>query len=128
MVRDRDGQEHTITSRWVIAADGYKSPVRKALGIAYPGQTYKETLNAQFGQWQEKLEDQLTFYKIPMTLTAISHQNHQLNKVYTIEQPTTVLIRPDGYIAYIGQIKQIGQFTRYLDRWFVAQEVPALTA
>lgn len=34
---DKSGQEHRITARWVIAADGMWSPVRKALGFAEPG-------------------------------------------------------------------------------------------
>lgn len=39
---DRDGAERTITARWVIACDGARSSVRKALGISLEDLDFEE--------------------------------------------------------------------------------------
>jgi len=39
---DRDGAEQAVTARWVIAADGARSPVRKALGIVLDDLDFEE--------------------------------------------------------------------------------------
>ena len=42
-VRCSDGTTHTISARWVVGADGARSPVRHALGIDFNGGTYSQT-------------------------------------------------------------------------------------
>lgn len=42
-VRGSDGVEATITARWVVGADGAPSPVRRALGLSFAGETYQQT-------------------------------------------------------------------------------------
>ncbi|GHC85119.1 bifunctional 3-(3-hydroxy-phenyl)propionate/3-hydroxycinnamic acid hydroxylase [Novosphingobium pokkalii] len=39
---DQDGASHTLAARWVIATDGARSPVRKALGIALDDLDFEE--------------------------------------------------------------------------------------
>lgn len=39
---DHDGGSHTLAARWVIATDGARSPVRKALGIALDDLDFEE--------------------------------------------------------------------------------------
>jgi 3-(3-hydroxy-phenyl)propionate hydroxylase len=39
---DQDGGSHTLAARWVIATDGARSPVRKALGIALDDLDFEE--------------------------------------------------------------------------------------
>lgn len=41
-VRQADGQTQTITARYMVACDGGRSPVRKALGIEMKGSTFEE--------------------------------------------------------------------------------------
>jgi 2-polyprenyl-6-methoxyphenol hydroxylase-like FAD-dependent oxidoreductase len=42
-VRRSDGTSDTISARWVVGADGARSPVRRALGIDFSGGTYSQT-------------------------------------------------------------------------------------
>jgi 2-polyprenyl-6-methoxyphenol hydroxylase-like FAD-dependent oxidoreductase len=42
-VRRSDGTNDTIFARWVVGADGARSPVRHALGIDFSGGTYSQT-------------------------------------------------------------------------------------
>jgi 2-polyprenyl-6-methoxyphenol hydroxylase-like FAD-dependent oxidoreductase len=42
-VRRSDGTDDTIWARWVVGADGARSPVRHALGIDFSGGTYSQT-------------------------------------------------------------------------------------
>jgi 2-polyprenyl-6-methoxyphenol hydroxylase-like FAD-dependent oxidoreductase len=42
-VRRTDGTEETISARWVVGADGARSPVRHAVGIGFAGSTYRQT-------------------------------------------------------------------------------------
>jgi 2-polyprenyl-6-methoxyphenol hydroxylase-like FAD-dependent oxidoreductase len=42
-VRRSDGTHDTIWARWVVGADGARSPVRRALGIDFSGGTYSQT-------------------------------------------------------------------------------------
>jgi 2-polyprenyl-6-methoxyphenol hydroxylase-like FAD-dependent oxidoreductase len=42
-VRRSDGTDDTIWARWVVGADGARSPVRRALGIDFHGGTYSQT-------------------------------------------------------------------------------------
>ena len=42
-VRRSDGTDDTIWARWVVGADGARSPVRRALGIDFSGGTYSQT-------------------------------------------------------------------------------------
>jgi 2-polyprenyl-6-methoxyphenol hydroxylase-like FAD-dependent oxidoreductase len=43
LVRGGPGGEETIAARWVVGADGARSPVRHALHIGYAGGTYGQT-------------------------------------------------------------------------------------
>jgi 2-polyprenyl-6-methoxyphenol hydroxylase-like FAD-dependent oxidoreductase len=43
VVHRTDGTQETISARWVIGADGARSPVRRALGIGFAGSTYHQT-------------------------------------------------------------------------------------
>jgi 2-polyprenyl-6-methoxyphenol hydroxylase-like FAD-dependent oxidoreductase len=43
VVRRADGTEDTISSRWVVGADGASSPVRHAAGLGFVGKTYAQT-------------------------------------------------------------------------------------
>src|SRR6266511_1491108 len=38
-----DGTKETISARWVVGADGARSPVRHALGVGFAGSTYDQT-------------------------------------------------------------------------------------
>ena len=42
-MRCSDGTTHTISARWVVGADGARSPVRHALGIDFNGSTCSHT-------------------------------------------------------------------------------------
>ncbi len=42
-VQRADGVQQTISARWVVGADGARSPVRHALGIGFAGSTYEQT-------------------------------------------------------------------------------------
>jgi 2-polyprenyl-6-methoxyphenol hydroxylase-like FAD-dependent oxidoreductase len=42
-VRRHNGTTDTISARWVVGADGARSPVRHALGIDFSGDTYSQT-------------------------------------------------------------------------------------
>jgi 2-polyprenyl-6-methoxyphenol hydroxylase-like FAD-dependent oxidoreductase len=42
-VRRSDGTHDTIWARWVVGADGARSPARRALGIDFSGGTYSQT-------------------------------------------------------------------------------------
>ncbi len=39
----REGREETVTVPWVVGCDGSRSAVRRALGIAFEGETYPES-------------------------------------------------------------------------------------
>ncbi|MEM8730684.1 MAG: bifunctional 3-(3-hydroxy-phenyl)propionate/3-hydroxycinnamic acid hydroxylase [Pseudomonadota bacterium] len=41
-VTDRSGAAHQIDTRWVLACDGGRSPIRERLGLAMAGDTYAE--------------------------------------------------------------------------------------
>lgn len=43
VVRRRDGILDSISARWVVGADGARSPVRHALGIGFAGSTFAQT-------------------------------------------------------------------------------------
>ena len=45
-IKKRDGTESTIRASYVIAADGHRSPIRKALGIARSGRGHLKTLRS----------------------------------------------------------------------------------
>lgn len=44
VIRDGDGRTHTVRARYAIGADGAASVVRSAIGVSFPGRTYKEWL------------------------------------------------------------------------------------
>src|SRR5262245_43236909 len=43
VVRRTDGTQASVSARWVLGADGARSPVRHALGIGFTGSTYGQT-------------------------------------------------------------------------------------
>jgi 2-polyprenyl-6-methoxyphenol hydroxylase-like FAD-dependent oxidoreductase len=43
VVRRDDGSQQTVSARWVVGADGARSPVRHAVGIGFTGSTYDQT-------------------------------------------------------------------------------------
>lgn len=45
-LRERDGREYTLRAAYMIAADGYRSPVREALGIGRSGRGHIRTLRS----------------------------------------------------------------------------------
>lgn len=42
-MRRATGEHATIAARWVVGADGARSMVRRALGLAFAGRTYDQT-------------------------------------------------------------------------------------
>jgi 2-polyprenyl-6-methoxyphenol hydroxylase-like FAD-dependent oxidoreductase len=42
-VQRADGSNETISARWIVGADGARSPVRHAAGIGFAGSTYDQT-------------------------------------------------------------------------------------
>ncbi|MFB9990430.1 FAD-dependent monooxygenase [Deinococcus oregonensis] len=41
-INDADGNQETLFARYIIAADGGRSPIRRQLGIAFEGSTYEQ--------------------------------------------------------------------------------------
>lgn len=55
---------------------------------------------------------------LPMTVHLIDPANRALRDAYGAQEPTMVLIRPDGYLGWRGALADTAALAGYLDRWF----------
>ncbi|GCE07476.1 FAD-dependent monooxygenase [Dictyobacter aurantiacus] len=77
------------------------------------------------GEIEEQLQTLLATYKVPIHLHRVSAANRSLHQLYGVDEPTLVLVRPDGHIAYRGRAQDLDGFRTYLDQWFKRRESQA---
>jgi hypothetical protein len=66
LLRERDGQQYSIRAAYLIAADGFRSPIRATLGIGLSGRGHMRTLRSVLFEapLQEYLEKGISQFEI----------------------------------------------------------------
>lgn len=68
---------------------------------------------------REEIESLLSRYEMPVSIHQVSVRNRKLHKSYGVKTPSLFLIRPDGHIAYRGDMAGVISLKMYLDRIFL---------
>ncbi|MGH8000069.1 MAG: hypothetical protein ACREPR_11705, partial [Brasilonema sp.] len=80
----------------------------------------------KFSILQKELFDLLARYKVAVCIHLITNKNDNLHQQYGAQTSCLFLIRPDGHIAFQGQLLKLDDFEAYLDKWFTQQELLSL--
>ena len=67
---------------------------------------------------RSQLEALLQSYAIPIQLHCIAAAQPSLYAAYAVAEPSILLVRPDGHIAWRGALEQLQEFQEYLDQWY----------
>jgi 2-polyprenyl-6-methoxyphenol hydroxylase-like FAD-dependent oxidoreductase len=78
--------------------------------VSDPAKTHSEVQSA-IGPWQHMVRGQL--------IAAIAGDDRF--KKYLGSSPSMILVRPDGYAAFIGSGNSIGKLAEYCDKWLLPQ-------
>jgi hypothetical protein len=78
--------------------------------VSDPAKTHSEVQSA-IGPWQHMMRGQL--------IAAIAGDDRF--KKYLGSSPSMILVRPDGYAAFIGSGNSIGKLAEYCDKWLLPQ-------
>jgi hypothetical protein len=68
---------------------------------------------------EEALRSVLNRYKVVTNMRRISADNSLLHHRYGVSGACFFLIRPDGYIAYIGNSNDLANFKTYMDELYM---------
>ena len=68
---------------------------------------------------EERVHSLLDDYAVPIHAHVVSSGNRKLHTLYKAEEPTLILVRPDGHIAYRGGAEDLDSLKSYLDRLFM---------
>ncbi|QDT96826.1 FAD-dependent monooxygenase [Gimesia aquarii] len=100
-LRATDGTEHTVTSNWLVGADGIHSRVREAIGIEIAGHRYPVqwgVIDGHLKNWQHEPD-----------LAAIQLENPALNPVPLPEGRWRVYFRADDNTGSAEILESINQ-------------------
>ena len=61
----------------------------------------------------------LARWSAPVRLHSIPAAERRLHRIYGVDLPTLILVRPDGHVGYRGSAADLAAFARYLDGLFV---------
>jgi hypothetical protein len=67
-------------------------------------------------------------YEAPVQLHVVASGNRSLHARYGVDSPTSILVRPDGHIAYRGPADDPDALGSYLDGLFVGHTEQNLEA
>jgi len=67
-------------------------------------------------------------YEAPIRSHVVAPANRSLHARYGVDSPTSILIRPDGHIAYRGPVDDLDALGSYLDGLFVGRTEQNLQA
>ena len=75
--------------------------------------------NSPASQLEEALRSVLNRYKVVTNIHRIPSDNVLLHHRYGVSSACFFLIRPDGYIAYIGTSNDLADFKTYMDQLYI---------
>ena len=83
---------------------------------------------AQAKQARTRLESCLTEFAVAIDVQVIDMAQHAVRDAYSINEPTALLIRPDGHIAWRGSLAKPDALTAYLDKFYVRRSTAQAAA
>jgi 2-polyprenyl-6-methoxyphenol hydroxylase-like FAD-dependent oxidoreductase len=68
---------------------------------------------------QSQVQALLAHYRVAVRIHPIARRNIRLHRRYGADAPCFILVRPDGYVAYRGERRDLAGFKAYLERIFL---------
>ncbi|MCG8350817.1 MAG: hypothetical protein MI924_23850 [Chloroflexales bacterium] len=78
-----------------------------------------------------QVEALLAHYQVDTQIHVIDRAQGALYTAYGVQEPTAFLVRPDGHIAWRGDLAQLDDLAAYMDRFYIRREsalLPRLVA
>lgn len=63
-------------------------------------------------------------FRVAIQIHVLGREHVEVHRAYRVDEPTVVLVRPDGHIAYRGVLADLTGLRNYLNRWYVRTALP----
>lgn len=64
----------------------------------------------------EPISQSLKKFRVPIDLIDVSKECSQLHRIFAVNSPTIILVRPDGHVSFRGSAENLNALETYLDR------------